>query len=371
MIGAGSQPTEVLRFLRSVSQLKEPEAGLGGLAGGFQLAGVKSLRVPGADAVLLRLVDSSSAPVEAAAWEVARSLELSTLIQQAEARAFSPDLPVNRRALAVGALGGGQYASVRPALEKVLSTFQPAELQVAAIGSLAAFDDPGVASILITHWKAYAPAARAKTVDALLSRTERAEALMNALEDGRIERADIDVAARPRLLEHPNQEIAQRAARLFQAGAGDRRQVVESYRAALELTGEADRGRELFEEHCARCHLPGRELARVGPNLSGISNKTKEELLTSILDPSYAIEARYVNYLVTTKDGHLHDGILANETPGSITLRNGSDDGDQTILREDIGEVRASSISAMPDELEKSIDHQGMADVIAYLRGGL
>ena len=54
-----------------------------------------------------------------------------------------------------------------------------------------------------------------------------------------------------------------------------------------------------------------------------------------------------------------------------LTLRGGSDEGDETILRSNIQEIRASSISLMPEELEKSVDRQGLADVIAYLRGGL
>ena len=56
----------------------------------------------------------------------------------------------------------------------------------------------------------------------------------------------------------------------------------------------------------------------VGPDLSGINNKTKDELLTSILNPSYAIEPQFTHYIVTTKDGHVHDGILARETPAAL-----------------------------------------------------
>jgi putative heme-binding domain-containing protein len=108
----------------------------------------------------------------------------------------------------------------------------------------------------------------------------------------------------------------------------------------------------------------------VGPDLSGINMKSREELLTAILDPSAAIEARFVNYLVTTKDGRMYDGVLANETPGAITLRGGSEE-DVTILRTNITEIRASTISLMPEDIEKTLSKQDMADVIAYLRGGL
>ena len=67
----------------------------------------------------------------------------------------------------------------------------------------------------------------------------------------------------------------------------------------------------------------------------------------------------------------MYDGVLSNETPGMITLRGGSDEGDDTILRANIAEMRASSLSLMPDGMEKVLGRQGLADVIAYLQGGL
>jgi putative heme-binding domain-containing protein len=78
-----------------------------------------------------------------------------------------------------------------------------------------------------------------------------------------------------------------------------------------------------------------------------------------------------VHYVVTTKDGQIHDGVIANETPGAITLRGGTEIGDETILRQNVAEIRASSISLMPEGLEQSMSRQDIADVVAYLRAGL
>jgi putative heme-binding domain-containing protein len=193
--------------------------------------------------------------------------------------------------------------------------------------------------------------------------------LIKALEEQTIELSAIDTAVRARLLEDSEPAIAQRASRLFQNPGGDRTRLIESYRDVLKMAGDRERGKKIFEDKCAKCHMQRRQGGRVGPDLSGVSNKTKQELLTSILNPSYAIEPRFINYLVRTKDGLLHDGIIANETPGTITLRSGSEEGDETVLRESIAEIRASSISLMPDDLEKSMTHQGLSDVISYLRG--
>jgi len=74
-------------------------------------------------------------------------------------------------------------------------------------------------------------------------------------------------------------------------------------------------------------------------------------------------------FTVTTKDGCMYDGVIGNETPGAITLRGGEED--ITLLRKNIAEIRASGISLMPEDLEKPMSKQDVAEVIAYLRGGL
>ena len=135
----------------------------------------------------------------------------------------------------------------------------------------------------------------------------------------------VDIAARSRLMDDTDASIARRARHVFQDQSSDRAKVVESYRDALKMSGDEGRGKQVFDNNCARCHMPRLQGGRVGPDLSGVNNKTKEELLTSILNPSYAIEPHYVHYVVTTKDGEIHDGVIANETPGAITLRGGTE----------------------------------------------
>jgi putative heme-binding domain-containing protein len=255
-------------------------------------------------------------------------------------------------------------------LKRVVASHPPPQLQVAAIDALATFDDPAVAQTVISGWKSFSPEGRQRGIAALLGKRDRVPALLEAIELGEIETSALEVGARARLIEDTDNAVAARARKLFATSPDERNRVIERYRPALSLKGDIDRGKKLFDENCARCHTPRRQGDRIGPDLSGVNNKTKEELLTSILNSSYAIEPRYVNYIVTTKAGRVYDGVLANETPGSITLRGGAEE-DITILRAQISDIRASRISLMPEDLEKSLDPQGVADVIAYLRGGI
>ncbi len=369
-VGAKHDPGEITHLLGTLPKLKQPDAGLSGLARGFQLAGVKALRIPGAEALLIRFLKSPSEQVQKVAWEAARYLDMPEVSRQATADALAPDLSITKRLNAVLALRSAPFSAAGPVLRRVLESQPGSELQAAAIESLAAFDEPGVAATLIANWKSYDPVARTKALDALLNQRARVPTLLEALESRQLDTNVVDAAGRARLLQYPDRAIAERARALFQSNSDDRMRVLANYQGVVRMTGNPAHGKKVFDETCGKCHLPRKHGGRVGPDLSGISSKTKEELLTSILNPSYAIEPQFTNYIITTKDGGLHDGIIANETPGTITLRGGSEQ-DEPLLRKNIVQMRASTISVMPDDLEKSLSRQDLADVISYLRGGL
>ncbi|MDW8353821.1 MAG: HEAT repeat domain-containing protein [Bryobacterales bacterium] len=368
LIGASRQPGEIARWIHAAGSLAHPEHALRGLAQGLEASGTGLLEAPAAANALRRLAVQGPPAARQAAWEAARFFQLGQLVAPARQLALARKESAALRAAAVRALRGAPYSSAAPVLARVLSSFEPAEIQVAAVDALAAFDEPSAAQTLLAHWKALAPAARTRLIESFLHRRPRVPMLLEALEKRYIEVGAVDAAARARLLDDPDPANAERARRLFQYDASRRRRVVELHVDVLKLRGDPKRGRILFDEHCGRCHMHQGRGARVGPDLSGVSNKTKEELLNSILDPSYAIEARYVNYIVTTKDGRIYDGILVRETEAAITLRSGSGEFDHTVPRDQIAEMRASAISLMPDDFETYLSRQDLADIIAFLR---
>jgi putative membrane-bound dehydrogenase-like protein len=371
LIGAHRDPVEISQFLSSLFRLKQPEAALSGLAKGLRIGGARNLRVPGAEITLQRCLGSSSESMQAAAWETARYLQVPILLRRATADALNTGLNAKQRGNAIGLLRSGSYSSVSPVLLQILSAHPAVELQISAIDSLSAFEEASVAPALVSIFKSLSPETRKKAIDALLKRQERVPVLVKAVEEEEIDQNALDTNARARLLENSDPTIAQRANRLFKSVSDDRSRIVDSFRDVLQIRGDRAKGKMIFAEQCAKCHVPRRTGGRIGPDLSGISNKTTEELLTSILNPSSAIEPRFVNYLVKMRDGTLHDGLIVSETPGAITLRGGAEEGDESLLRRDIVQIRASNVSLMPNDLEKSLTHQGLADVISYLRAGL
>jgi len=342
-----------------------------GLTLGLKLAGGPRVASPKAEAVFKRVLSTSPGEFRQAAWTAARYFEMPSVFAKALSDAANESTSPIARVIAIRALGGVDSSKSLPILEKILAGNPTPEVQAEAIVAVGETGDAKAPAIILSAWKSLRAEARTRAVAALVGRKEWIPKLLAAVESNQIEAAGVEMGVRARLLENSDPELARKAKALFTSGSSDRAKVLVAYKESTTLTGDPAHGKAVFEENCARCHMPRKQGGRVGPDLSGVNNKTKEELLKAILDPSAAIEPRFVNYMVTAKDGQVYDGVIANETPAAITLRGGTEVGDQTILRRNVAEVRASAISLMPEGLESSINKKDMADLISYLRAGL
>jgi putative heme-binding domain-containing protein len=345
------------------------QAALEGLAEGLHLEAKKRVSIPSARRVMMSLINDPSEEVSLAAREAAQYFALPAFIRQSLREAADGELAIEKRVLAVQALRGARYAQADPVLKDVLTTPTPQPVQEAAVATLSEFDEAGVADTLLSGWGGYGPPVRERVAQAMMRKGERAEALLNAVEDGRIPASTIDAVSKIRLTQYPDDAVRERAGKLLAAEVSDRATVIEQHQDVLELAGNVDRGREVFKESCSKCHMRQGERARIGPDLSGVNNKTRDELLESILDPSGDIQPNYANYILVDKTGRIYDGLLAGETAEAVKLRGEYED--ITVLRKNIAEMRTSTVSLMPDGLEEDMSRQNLADVIEYLRAGL
>jgi putative membrane-bound dehydrogenase-like protein len=289
--------------------------------------------------------------------------------QRAATTARDAKAPAADRAAAARLLGVGPYSLAAPALQDCLTPQSPADVQLAAVRALSAHDSAKVTEVLLSGWGGYSPAVRREVLEALFARPARLAALLDAVEAKKVLAGQIEPVRLEQLRKQRDPKLRQRAEALLAAQpSADRRKVVDDYRAALELTGDAARGKAAFKKTCATCHRLENEGVEVGPDLlSALRNKSKEQLLSDILDPSREVDPRYINYLVTTKAGRTFSGMIAAETASSLTLRRAEKEED-TILRSQLDEVQATPKSLMPEGLEMQLTKQDVADVIAYLQ---
>jgi putative heme-binding domain-containing protein len=248
-------------------------------------------------------------------------------------------------------------------------TAQP--LQIAAVRSLSQPHFPKLAARLFdaSRWKTHSPAVRAVILAAALARAELIPGLLDAVEAGTVSTSVLDSAQRSQLLKHRDTAIRARAEKLFQqVTSGDRMKAFEDWKAVLALKPDAAHGREVFVRTCANCHRLDRVGSAVGPDLFGIRNQPKEAILLHIIVPEYEIMPGFANYVIETKDGRTLNGLIASETGAGVTLRRALGE-EEVILRRDITSMSASNLSLMPQEIEKTMTRQEMADLLAYLKG--
>jgi putative membrane-bound dehydrogenase-like protein len=284
-----------------------------------------------------------------------------------------PKAALGDKLLAIRLLGRGadHIDEDRRLLSAVVTPQTPEDIQAAAIQRLGGIRDPRVADQLVGHWKGLSPSLRIHVMDVLLSRIEWTRLTIDALVQKRILPQEVDAVRRQRLLNDPDAEIRRSAAKIFAASSDpDRAKLVSRYWIALPPQGDSTRGGKHFAKHCAACHQLGGIGQQVGPELASVGDKSPEGLLSAILDPNRAVEARYVNYLATTSAGVTVSGLLQGETSTTITLV-AADGKKHDLLRKDIDELASTGKSVMPEGFEKELPPADMADLIAFLRGHL
>jgi putative membrane-bound dehydrogenase-like protein len=277
-------------------------------------------------------------------------------------------VPADRLA-AVELLGYGPAKIAMPSLRDLLTPQVPSDLQLAAVRALSQHDQPQTAEALLTPWASLSPAVRREVIEAVFARPGRVPQLLTAVEQKLVFPAQIEPARLQQLRKHLDAAVRQRAEKLLAGSVNkDRKKVLDDYRAALDLKADKSRGKEVFKKNCSTCHRLENVGIEVGPDLlSALRNKSAEQLLTDILDPSREVDPRYINYIVTTKAGRSFSGMIAAETASSVTLRR-AEKAEDVILRSQIELLEATAKSLMPEGLEMQMNKQDMADVIAYLQ---
>ncbi len=357
--GARQDQNEIVALLQAIAAIE------GAGATRWQMAALDGLteglgrRSPGLSAVV-----ASWPPEKRRAAAVA-----DTLLAEAAKVAADPKADAAARLTAIRLTAHAPWAAAEPALAKLVADDGPQDLRLAAVRALSAHPSPEVPRILMKSWPSYPPALRREVSEAMLRQPDRALFLLGEIEAKRVKPGDLDAQRQRQLVNSPKAEIREKAKKLLQDSLpADRKKVLEQYAAALKVKGDPRKGQEVFKKNCATCHRLAGVGVEVGPNIADAERtRTAEALLTDIFNPNAAIDANYISYVVALKNGKVVTGIIAAETASSLTLKRAENQTD-TVLRQDVDEVRSMGISLMPEGLEKAITIEEMGDLLAFLK---
>jgi putative heme-binding domain-containing protein len=257
--------------------------------------------------------------------------------------------------------------------DALLAAINPRLSPEAAKGILAALRAsraPGLGAKIVDRLPSLSPTAKRDALTLLLARPALTTAFLNAVENGKATLNDLALDQKQALSAHPDKAVMERAKKLLASGgslpSADRQKVLDDLAHIAHKKGDVAKGKELYKQHCSKCHIHTGEGVAVGPDLTGMAVHPKEELLVHIIDPSRSVENNFRAYTLLTVDGLVLTGMLASESKTAIELFD-TEGKKQAVLREDIEQLTASTKSIMPEGFEKSLSEQQLIDLLEFL----
>lgn len=292
---------------------------------------------------------------------------LAAVFARAGTTAADGKAAVPARLEAIELLGVASLGQAREALLACLAPGQPEAVQVAAVRTLAQHANAEVTAGLLRNFAGYAPKAKEAALAALVSREDRALALLKAVQAGTVKAGELSASQVQSLAQHKTASVAALAkTALADVIPPSREEVAAKFKPAAELKGDATRGQVQYAARCQMCHRAGNAGFEVGPDLVTVKNRGRDALLTAILDPHKEVAPQYIAYDVTTKDGNAYTGLIARDEATALTLKimGGAE---LPLPRTNIKGSSSAGKSLMPDGLEAGMSVQEMADLLTFI----
>ena len=242
-----------------------------------------------------------------------------------------------------------------------------------ATQALAVFDDPATAAAIIDRYASFPPHAKQAAIATLVARPHWTLALLDAIEQGKVPRADLSAFTVGQLAKQADPKVIEKLNAVWgtlRATPADRKGVFDKYRQAFRnedlKLADLSQGRQHFAKTCGSCHVLFGTGGKIGPELTGSNRGDLEYLLANLLDPSAVVGRDYQTTTIVTNDGRSVAGIVVTETPSSVTLQTPTEQ--IKIDTADIDTRVLSPLSLMPENQLDQLAPEAARDLIAYLR---
>jgi putative heme-binding domain-containing protein len=227
-------------------------------------------------------------------------------------------------------------------------------------------DDRAIASVMSTDASDHSAAIRQLTAS-----TRGALRLSQLVQQNRLNPA-VRQAVLTATAEHPQAEVRDLFERFLPVSLRQKRLGTSVNTAdILAMSADAERGRQLFFREgaasCRGCHRVAGIGETLGPELTLIGKKyPPREMLVHLLEPSKLIDTKFVPWVLETKDGLVHTGLLVEKTAEHVLLKNAQNK-EVRVASADVETLVSQQKSLMPELLLRDLTAQQAADLLAYL----
>jgi putative heme-binding domain-containing protein len=300
------------------------------------------------------------------------SLQLSQIFgdrsaaDKALALALDANAPADERRSALRALVTQRNAAVAGALPGLLDD---EALRVDAIRAYGALEDKRAPGLILARYAKLDFQGKRAVVETLSSRKSYANALLAALKDKTVPKADVPVYLARSLSSLLGDKFTDHYGDIKELSQ-DKEKTIKKYKALLsdERLARADvaKGRIMFQAVCASCHTLYGEGGQIAPDLTGSNRADTDYILLNMIDPSADIPDAYKLVSIHTSDGQLLAGTIAQEDGQRLVLNTVGQK--LTILKSDIKTRTVSTMSMMPEGLLTALPDNMVLDLVKYLQ---
>ena len=258
------------------------------------------------------------------------------------------------------------------ALEQLsLSAKTKDPFQVRLASELARLEDPALASKILSLQASVPGPVRDALIDTLTQRPSWARELFQAVAAGNLPPQAVGINQVRRVLGFKDKELTSLVQKSWGSLRADRdpgreklvKGVAEIIRA---MQGDPQKGQAVFARSCGVCHKIHGAGQEVGPDITLNGRASFEQLLSNIFDPNLVIGTAYQAHTVVTTRGRVVSGLLVEDSKDKVVLKV-QGGAVETFPRSEIEVNERSTISLMPEGLEKQLPLSEIRDLIAFL----
>jgi putative heme-binding domain-containing protein len=265
-------------------------------------------------------------------------------------------------------LGETKIADAVDPLLKIVATDGPADLRKEALTALLPFAEERIGSRVGESIPKMPAAVRPSAITLLASRVGWQPVLISHVKNGIVSPAELPPDIAERLKNSGDDQLNRLLAAPSKPATVQMNEKIRQIQAVIAAgIGNAYEGEKLYEQRCAACHQLFHKGGRIGPNLTAYQRDDLATMLTSIISPNAEIREGYENVSITTKDGRVLGGFIADKDAQIVILR-GFDGQDISLPQSEISELKSAGRSLMPDGLLEGLTEQQIRDFFAYLR---
>lgn len=295
------------------------------------------------------------------------------VIQEAQKIAANKNLSPAKRAEAINFMALQNPKNKVSFLESLITPNGLTDIQLAAIQALNKIPDTTVSVFILKNWSSLSPGIRDAALNTFIKEpfsVPRLSLLLQSISKGTITKAELGWPVTVILMRDIPDSLKEYARTLLSVEKEDRNPVIKEYETSLKLKGDAVKGRKVYIANCLVCHqVRGKTGVNFGPDLGTVQSWMPENIMINILDPNLSISHGYELWNIVLNDGKMLQGIIISETSNAIVV-NQEGGVKTTIARNSIRSLSTLDVSPMPNDFEKRINKQQMADLIAFIKKG-